>query len=109
MYVLQIVVCPFVLFPLDIVLFVLRYMYSDYPFGIFQLFYIAEAEIKGLCYFVLSLFLRNPLRKSAYKCVETNRRVAEYNMYSLEYQSFDEILLLNNILMRKLQGIKDRT
>jgi hypothetical protein len=39
MYVLQIVVCPFVLFLLAIVLSVLlRYTDSDYPFGIFKLF-----------------------------------------------------------------------
>ena len=39
MYVLQIVVCPFVLFPLAIVLSVLlRHTDSDYPFGIFKLF-----------------------------------------------------------------------
>jgi hypothetical protein len=38
MYILQIVVCPFVLFILAIVLSVLRYMDSDYPFGIFKLF-----------------------------------------------------------------------
>jgi hypothetical protein len=38
-YVLQIVVCPFVLFLLAIVLSVLlRYTDSDYPFGIFKLF-----------------------------------------------------------------------
>jgi hypothetical protein len=38
-YALQIVVCPFVLFPLAIVLSVLlRYTVSDYPFGIFKLF-----------------------------------------------------------------------
>ena len=38
-YVLQIVVCPFVLFLLAIVLSVLfRYTYSVYPFGIFKLF-----------------------------------------------------------------------
>jgi hypothetical protein len=39
MYVLYIVVCPFVLFLLAIVLSVrLRYTDSDYPFGIFKLF-----------------------------------------------------------------------
>ena len=39
MYVLLIVVCPFVLFLLAIVLAVLlRYTDSDYPFGIFKLF-----------------------------------------------------------------------
>ena len=38
-YVLQIVVCPYVLFLLAIVLSVLfRYSNSDYPFGIFELF-----------------------------------------------------------------------
>ena len=36
MYVLQIVVCPFVLFLLAIVLSVLRYTDSDYSFGIFK-------------------------------------------------------------------------
>jgi hypothetical protein len=40
MYVLLIVVCPFVLFILVIVLSVLlRYTDSDYPFGIFKLFF----------------------------------------------------------------------
>jgi len=39
MYVLSIIVCPFVLFLLAIVLSVLlRYMVSDCPFGIFKLF-----------------------------------------------------------------------
>ena len=38
MYVLLIVVCPFVLFLLAIVLSVLRYTDSDYPIGIFKLF-----------------------------------------------------------------------
>ena len=39
MYVLQIFVCPFVLFLLAIVLSVLlRFVDSDYPFGIFKLF-----------------------------------------------------------------------
>ena len=36
--VLLIVVCPFVHFPLAIVLSVLRFTDSDYPFGIFKLF-----------------------------------------------------------------------
>jgi hypothetical protein len=41
MYVLSIVVCPFVLFHLAIVLSVLlRYVVSDYPFGIFKLLWI---------------------------------------------------------------------
>ena len=39
MYVFPIVVCPFVLFLLSIVLSVLRYMDSDYSFGIFKLFF----------------------------------------------------------------------
>ena len=38
LYVLQIVVCPFVLFLLAIVLSVLRVKDSDYPFGTFKLF-----------------------------------------------------------------------
>ena len=38
MYILLIVVCPFVLFLLAIVLSVLRYTVSDWPFGIFKLF-----------------------------------------------------------------------
>jgi hypothetical protein len=38
--VLYIVVCPFVLFLLAIVLSVLRFTYSDYPFGILKLFLI---------------------------------------------------------------------
>ena len=37
MYALWIVVCPFVLFLLAIVLSVLPYTDSDYPFGIFKL------------------------------------------------------------------------
>jgi hypothetical protein len=41
MYVLSIVVCPFVHYPLAIVLSVLlRYTDSDYPFGIFKLFFL---------------------------------------------------------------------
>ena len=38
MYVLQIDACPFLLFPSAIVLSVLRYTDSDYPFGIFKFF-----------------------------------------------------------------------
>ena len=38
-YVLYIAVCPFVLFLLAIVLSVLRFLDSDYPFGIFKLFF----------------------------------------------------------------------
>ena len=34
-----IIVCPFVLFILVIVLSVLRFTASDYPFGIFELFF----------------------------------------------------------------------
>ena len=42
-YVLEIVVCPFVLFRLAIVLSVLlQYTDSDYPFGIFKLFLCIE-------------------------------------------------------------------
>jgi len=42
-YVLEIVVCPFVLFLLPIVLSVLlRYTDSDYPFGIFKLFFLQK-------------------------------------------------------------------
>jgi len=41
MYVLLIVVCPFVLFLLAILLSVLlRYTVSDYPFSIFKLFFL---------------------------------------------------------------------
>ena len=40
-YVLEIVVCPFVLFPLVIVLSVLRFTDSDYLFGMFKLFFEA--------------------------------------------------------------------
>ena len=39
MYVLYIVVCLFVLFHLSIVLSVLRFTDSDYPFGIFKLYF----------------------------------------------------------------------
>jgi hypothetical protein len=46
MYVLLIVVCPFVLFLLAIVLSVLlRYTDSDCPFGIFKLFSISAEEV----------------------------------------------------------------
>ena len=48
MYVLQIVVCPFVLFLLAIVLSVLRYTDSDYPFGIFKLFFLVYTYIKNM-------------------------------------------------------------
>jgi len=52
MYVLQIVVCPFVLFLLAIVLSVLlRYTDSDYPFGIFKLF------LANLIIFISYLFI----------------------------------------------------
>jgi len=45
MYVLLIVVCPFVLFILAIVLSVfLRYTDSDYPFGVFKLFLVASIK-----------------------------------------------------------------
>jgi hypothetical protein len=57
MYGLQIVVCPFVLFLLIIVLSVLlRYMDSDYPFGIFKLFLllIAMHHIGGVMVSVLA-------------------------------------------------------
>ena len=36
----------FAMFPLTIVLSVLRFTASDYPFGDFDLFYIAECELK---------------------------------------------------------------
>jgi len=46
MYVLSIIVCPFVLFLLAIVLSVLiRYTYSDYPFCIFKLFLLSGVLI----------------------------------------------------------------
>ena len=52
MYVLWIVVCPFVLFLLAIVLFIpLRFTYSNYPFGIFKLF------LPYICIGECSLFL----------------------------------------------------
>jgi len=38
MYILSIVVCPFVLFLLVILLSVLLFTASDYPFGTFKLF-----------------------------------------------------------------------
>jgi hypothetical protein len=45
MYVLQIVVCPFVLFLLAMVLSVLlRYTVSDYAFGDFKLFLLPGAD-----------------------------------------------------------------
>ena len=45
LYVLFIVVCPFVLFLLAIVLSVLlQYTVSDYPFGIFKLFFLQLVE-----------------------------------------------------------------
>jgi hypothetical protein len=49
MYVLLIVVCPFVLFLLAIVLSVLlRYTDSDYPFGIFKLFFAISTLFKKI-------------------------------------------------------------
>ena len=55
MYVLYIVVCPFVLFLLAIVLSVLLlFMASDYSFGIFKLFLLLFSCI---CMFCTSLFV----------------------------------------------------
>ena len=45
MYVLSIVVCPFVLFLLAIVLSVLRYTVSDCPFGFFKLYLEVVAQL----------------------------------------------------------------
>ena len=45
MYVLLIVVCPFVLFLLAILFSVLRYTVSDWPFGIFKLFLYNKKQI----------------------------------------------------------------
>ena len=59
-YVLQIVVCPFVLFLLAIVLSVLlRYTDSDYPFGIFKLFFSSSLPpiVCGKAYVLLMLFV----------------------------------------------------
>jgi hypothetical protein len=52
MYVLSIVVCPFVLFLLVIVVSaLLRYMVSDCPFSIFKLFFdYFEIEITNITY-----------------------------------------------------------
>jgi len=44
MYVLLIVVCPFVFFLLAIVLSVLRFTDSDYPFGNFKLFLLCRVH-----------------------------------------------------------------
>ena len=53
-YVLQIVVCPFVLFLLAIVLSVLlRYTDSDYLFGIFKLFFLHFSGISSRYYIVV--------------------------------------------------------
>ena len=41
----SVIVCPFVLFPLAISLSVLRFTASDYPFGIFKLFYDLSLHI----------------------------------------------------------------
>jgi hypothetical protein len=49
MYVLLIVVCPFVLFLLTIVLSVLRYTDSDCPFGIFKLFLVYVIVVSSNC------------------------------------------------------------
>jgi hypothetical protein len=66
MYVLEIVVCPFVLFILSIVLSVLRYTDSDYPFGVFKLFliplcfievYVSSQGSKRSCMFFLGVSL----------------------------------------------------
>ena len=58
MYVLYIVVCPFVLFLLAIVLSVdLRYTDSAYPFGIFKLFLYSKINSKKL----MTRFLTNTL------------------------------------------------
>jgi hypothetical protein len=44
--VLQIVVCHFVLFLLAIVLSVLRFKNSDYPFGIFKLYFLSYIWVR---------------------------------------------------------------
>jgi hypothetical protein len=50
MYVLLIVVCPFVLFLLTIVFSVLLgYRDSDYPFGIFKLFLVYVIVVSSNC------------------------------------------------------------
>jgi len=49
MYVLLIVICPFVLFLLAILLSVLRYTDSDCPFGIFKLFLQSfESDLRNI-------------------------------------------------------------
>ena len=48
MYVLLIVVCPFVSYLLVIMLSVLQYTDSDYPFGIFNLFF----SIRGTGWYI---------------------------------------------------------
>ena len=55
-YVLQIVVCRFVLFHLAIVMSVLPYTDSDYPFGIFKLYIHITTDSNG-SYLRFSFFL----------------------------------------------------
>jgi len=62
MYVLSIVVCPFVLFLLAIVLSVLRFMDSDYPFGIFKvILIIAMLEYIYICFLFDSFCEKNEI------------------------------------------------
>jgi len=78
MYVLQIVVCSFVLFLLAIVLSVLpRYTDSDYPLGIFKLFLIDKTVIaisKGHAHLLTSENSEDAIRKETDSLLSTQRR-----------------------------------
>ena len=82
MYVLQIVVCPFVLFLSAIVLSVLlRYTDSDYPFGIFKLFlyYICHNHNLVLSSFMNQYLVCNNSNTTGATCRARNAPILFYN------------------------------
>ena len=85
MYVLLVVVCPFVLFLLAIVLsFLLRYTDSDYPFGIFKLFIInvrlciCYKTTNRLIVMYYHLNKRYRILKCQYKMVNPEKRATQW-------------------------------
>jgi hypothetical protein len=83
--ILQIVVCPFVLFLLPIVLSVLQFTDSDYPFGIFKLFcQMIISSIKMNCSLVHSrqLILYVKLHLNQIKgCTHSCRQIRQQQVY----------------------------
>jgi hypothetical protein len=96
MYALLIVVCPFVLFPLAIVLSVpLRYTDYDCPFGIFKLFFVL-----GLCEIYVSYIIPVKLfqkRLSAYLM-----KVISETTFSVSDEGYIGNIIINTIGIFKL-------